>query len=66
MLMYRIKKIILKDARGKDQGRPIRIMPYFSINILKAAKAWIDFLQTPKGPGVPSRTIIQRNCIQSQ
>ena len=44
------KERILKAARGKGQvtykGRPIRIIPDFSSETMKARRAWADVIQT--------------------
>jgi len=51
------KDRILKEVREKGQviykGRPIRITPDFSPEIMKARRAWTDVIQTPR---VPSQT----------
>ena len=50
-----IKEKILKAVRKKGQlpykGRPIRIIPNFSKEILKARRAWADVLQTIREHG---------------
>jgi hypothetical protein len=47
--MHKIKKI-LKVVKGKGQvtykGRPIRIIPDFSPEIMKARRSWADVIQT--------------------
>jgi hypothetical protein len=44
------KKTILKAVRGKDQvtykGRPIRIIPDFPPETMKASRSWTDVIQT--------------------
>jgi hypothetical protein len=44
------KDIILKAVRGKGQitykGRPIRIIPHFSPETMKARRSWTDVIQT--------------------
>jgi hypothetical protein len=44
-------EIILKAVRGKGQviyndGRPIKIIPYFSPETMKARRTWEDVIQT--------------------
>ena len=46
----RKKERILKAVRGKGQitykGRPIRIIPHFSPETMKARRSWTDVIQT--------------------
>ena len=66
------KERILKAAREKCQitykGRPIRIMPDFSTETMKARRAWADVIQTlrekqmPTQSTIPSKTLNYHRC----
>ena len=47
-----VTKKILKALREKDhvtyEGRPIRIKPDFSVDILQGRRSWTDVLQNPR------------------
>ena len=55
------KDWILKEVRGKDKetykGRPIRITPDFSPEIIKARRSWTDFIQNLREHKCQSRLL---------
>jgi hypothetical protein len=50
--MHKTKKDYLKAAREKGQvtykGGPIRVVPDFSLETMKARRAWSEVMQTPR------------------
>jgi hypothetical protein len=41
-------KVTMEKCQVTDKGRSIRITPNFSMEVLKAKKAWTDILQTQR------------------
>jgi hypothetical protein len=52
------KKVVREKCQVKYKGRPIRITPDFSPEIMKAGRSWADAIQTLRDhKATPSKTL---------